>query len=126
MDLDIATLLMVDGITTGAVYVLLAIGMVLIFTVTRVIFVPFGDIAVFTALTLSALEARQAPGTVALVAVLAVVATVMEVAALARHGKARAVPTALALYLVLPLAVSGVVWAASGTESQSLRMRVRV
>ena len=63
MDLDIATLLAVDGITTGAVYVLLAIGMVLIFTVTRVIFVPFGDIAAFAALTLSALESKHAPGT---------------------------------------------------------------
>ncbi|BCM81658.1 branched-chain amino acid ABC transporter permease [Methylobacterium indicum] len=116
MDLDIATLLMVDGITTGAVYVLLAIGMVLIFTVTRVIFVPFGDIAVYAALTLSALEAKRAPGTAGLVAVVAVVATLMEVSSLLRHGKARAVPRALLFYLVLPLAVSGIVWAASGTD----------
>ena len=116
MELDIATLLAVDGITTGAVYVLLAIGMVLIFTVTRVIFVPFGDIAAFSALTLSALEGKRTPGTAGLVAILGVVAAAMEVATLLRHGKARAVPRALGFYLLLPLAVSGVVWAASGTQ----------
>lgn len=116
MDLDIATLLAVDGIATGAVYVLLAIGMVLIFTVTRVIFVPFGDIAAFTALTLSALEGKKAPGTAGLVAILAVLATAMEVTTLLRHGKGRAVPKALGFYLVLPLAVAGTVWAAAGTE----------
>ncbi len=114
MDLDIATLLAVDGITTGAVYVLLAIGMVLIFTVTRVIFVPFGDIAAFTALTLSALEAKKVPGTAGLVVILAVLAAAMEVVGLLRQGKARAVPRALSFYLVLPLVVSGVVWAAAG------------
>ena len=53
---DIAAILAVDGIANGAIYVLVAIGLVLIFTVTRVIFVPFGDIAAFAALTLAALE----------------------------------------------------------------------
>ena len=115
MDLEIATLLAIDGVATGAVYVLLAIGMVLIFTVTRVIFVPFGDIAAFTALTLSALESRRAPGTAGLVAILALVACAMEVAHLVRRGKMRAVPQAVALYLALPVAVSAVVWIASGT-----------
>jgi branched-chain amino acid transport system permease protein len=116
VDLDIATLLAVDGVTTGAVYVLLAIGMVLIFTVTRVIFVPFGDIAAFAALTLSALEQKRAPGTALLVAILAVAATAIEVFSLLRHGKAKAVPRALGFYLALPLAVSAILWAVSGMD----------
>ena len=62
MTADIAAILAIDGIATGAVYALVAIGTVLIFTVTRVIFIPFGDIAAFTALTLAALDARQLPG----------------------------------------------------------------
>jgi branched-chain amino acid transport system permease protein len=61
MTADIAAILAIDGIATGAVYALVAIGTVLIFTVTRVIFIPFGDIAAFTALTLAALDARQLP-----------------------------------------------------------------
>ena len=59
MTADIAAILAIDGIATGAVYALVAIGTVLIFTVTRVIFIPFGDIAAFTALTLAALDARS-------------------------------------------------------------------
>jgi len=41
---EIALLLAQDGISTGAIYVLVALGLVLIFLVTRVIFVPFGDV----------------------------------------------------------------------------------
>lgn len=123
MDFDIAALLAIDGVATGAIYVLLAIGMVLIFTVTRVIFVPFGDIAAFSALTLSALEAQRAPGTIKLVAVLAVLAAAAETVALLRRGRAGAVPAALVGYLAVPLAIAGLVWAASG---QAWPMPVRI
>jgi branched-chain amino acid transport system permease protein len=109
---DIAAILAIDGISTGAVYALVAIGTVLIFTVTRVIFIPFGDIAAFTALTLAALDAKQLPGTVGLVVVLACMACVMEVASLVYAGELRAVPKAVLGYLVLPLVAVGVVWLA--------------
>lgn len=110
MTADIAAILAIDGIATGAVYALVAIGTVLIFTVTRVIFIPFGDIAAFTALTLAALDAKQLPGTVGLVVVLACMASAMEVVSLARAGELRAVPKAVLGYLVLPLMVVGIVW----------------
>jgi branched-chain amino acid transport system permease protein len=110
MTADIAAILAIDGIATGAVYALVAIGTVLIFTVTRVIFIPFGDIAAFTALTLAALDARQLPGTVGLVVVLACMACLMEVVALARAGALRAVPQAVLGYLVLPLVIVAIVW----------------
>ena len=48
---EIALLLAQDGISTGAIYVLVALGIVLIFLVTRVIFVPFGDVVGYSALT---------------------------------------------------------------------------
>ena len=51
MNGEIAAILAMDGIASGAIYVLIGLGLVLIFAVTRVIFVPFGDIAAFTALT---------------------------------------------------------------------------
>ena len=75
MSSDIAAILAIDGIASGAIYVLIAIGFVLIFAVTRVIFVPFGDISAFTALTLAALETQRLPGTMGLVAMLAAMAT---------------------------------------------------
>ena len=43
MTVEIALLLAQDGVANGAIYVLVALGTVLIFAVTRVIFVPFGD-----------------------------------------------------------------------------------
>lgn len=111
---DIAAILALDGIATGAIYVLIALGFVLIFAVTRVIFVPFGDIAAFTALTLAALEMQKLPGTVGLVAALAVLATLMELYSIARAGSYERVPRALFFYLALPLAAAGLVWATSG------------
>ena len=45
MNGEIAAILAMDGIASGAIYVLIGLGLVLIFAVTRVIFVPFGDIA---------------------------------------------------------------------------------
>ena len=69
---DIALILGIDGIATGSIYVLVGLGLVLIFSVTRVVFVPFGDIVAFSALTLASLQLGRMPGTVYLVATLAV------------------------------------------------------
>jgi branched-chain amino acid transport system permease protein len=59
---EIALLLVQDGISTGAIYVLVALGLVLIFLVTRVIFVPFGDVVGYAALTLAAAKSNVCPG----------------------------------------------------------------
>jgi branched-chain amino acid transport system permease protein len=116
MTSDIAAILAIDGIATGAVYALVAIGTVLIFTVTRVIYIPFGDIAAFTALTLAALDAKRFPGTGALVVVLACLATLIEIISLARAGELRLLPRALSFHLVLPLAVVGAAWLVMRTD----------
>ena len=42
MDVQIALFLTQDGVTNGAIYALLALTLVLAFTVTRVIFIPQG------------------------------------------------------------------------------------
>ncbi|WP_102224758.1 branched-chain amino acid ABC transporter permease [Acidimangrovimonas sediminis] len=114
MTAQIAAFLTVDGVTTGSIYVLIALGFVLIFAVTRVIFVPFGDIAAFTALTLSALQTKHLPGTVGLVAALAALATLLEVIRLARARRPGQIPRALLFYLVLPLIPAAAVWATAG------------
>jgi branched-chain amino acid transport system permease protein len=116
MDLDIATILTIDGIASGAIYVLIGIGFVLIFTVTRVIFVPFGDIAAFTALTLASLETRHVPGTIGLVAGLAVIATAMDLVAKLKAGEAKLVPKSLLFYLLLPLLPVAIVWMTAETQ----------
>jgi len=63
MDASIAAILALDGVTTGAVYALLAISLVLAFTVTRVIYIPAGEFVAFGALTMAALQAGRTPPT---------------------------------------------------------------
>jgi branched-chain amino acid transport system permease protein len=103
MDLDIALLLAIDGVATGAIYVLIALGIVLIFSVTRVIFVPFGDIAAMSALTLAMMQIGRMPGAVWVVGGLALCALLLEVIDLVRRGNFAGLPKAVALYGVLPM-----------------------
>lgn len=116
MNADIAAILATDGLATGAIYVLLALGFVLIFTVTRVVFVPFGDLAAFTALTLAALETGHLPGTVAMVAALAGLATLIELVSILRAQDFTRIPRALLFYLVLPMIPAVVLWLSAGTQ----------
>lgn len=64
MNFDIALLLAQDGIVNGAIYALLALSTVLVFQITRVIFIPSGTFVAFAALTLAALQAGKCPATV--------------------------------------------------------------
>ncbi len=124
MDFTIASILAIGGISTGAIYVLIAIGTVLIFTVTRVVFIPFGDIAAFSALSLAALENDKLPGTAGLVVVLAALATLLEVVHLWRDRRAYQIPRALLFYLALPLALVGLVWLAQPLYQAGMAVRI--
>jgi len=113
MDLTIAALLAQDGITNGAIYALLALAIVLVFAVTRVIFVPAGEFVAYGALTLAALQLGKPPGTVGLLAGLAIATGVVEVWGAARRGAWRDLPRRLALHVAAPLAIAGIVYAAA-------------
>jgi branched-chain amino acid transport system permease protein len=110
---DIAFILAIDGLANGAVYLLAGLGLVLVFSVTRVVFVPFGDIAAFSALTLAAFETGRMPPTIALVATLAALATATEVASLVRRGETARVPRALLLWGAAPLVPCALAWLAA-------------
>ena len=43
MDLTIFTMLAQDGVVNGAIYVLLAVVLVLVYAVTRIVFLPQGE-----------------------------------------------------------------------------------
>ncbi|HEY3845759.1 MAG TPA: branched-chain amino acid ABC transporter permease [Acetobacteraceae bacterium] len=101
MDWFVFLALLQDGITTGAIYLLLAIGLLIVFSVTRVIFVPQGDLLAFGTLTVAALQSGHLPGTLWLldgVSVLALVASLF-------HGWRAAWRGALA-WGVYPLVVT--------------------
>ena len=61
MDLPIFALLAQDGITNGAIYVLLALALVLVFAVTRVILIPSGEFVAYGTLTLAGLQLGDRP-----------------------------------------------------------------
>jgi branched-chain amino acid transport system permease protein len=71
MDFSIAGILALDGLINGAIYALLALATVLLFAVTRVIFIPQGEFVAFGALTLALLQLNKVPGTVWFLLVLA-------------------------------------------------------
>ncbi|MCA0240797.1 MAG: branched-chain amino acid ABC transporter permease [Proteobacteria bacterium] len=114
MSWDIALILGVDGLATGAVYLLAGLGLVLIFSVTRVVFVPFGDVAAFAALSLAALEGGQRPATIGLVLTLAALALLAEVVALARRGEWARLPRAFFWWGLLPALPCLAAWALAG------------
>jgi branched-chain amino acid transport system permease protein len=78
MDFTIAAILGLDGLTNGAIYALVALALVLVFSVTRIIFIPQGEFVAFGALTLAALQLGQVPGTVWLLVMLAVAGAVLD------------------------------------------------
>ena len=59
MNAQIALILGQDGITNGAIYALLALSILLVFTVTRVLFIPQGEFVAFGALTMASLQAGK-------------------------------------------------------------------
>ena len=74
MDLSIAAFLTQDGVTNGAIYALLALALVLVFAVTRIIWIPSGEFVTYGTLTLAGLQLGKPPGTMGLLIGVAVVA----------------------------------------------------
>ena len=111
---EVALILGIDGLANGAVYLLAGLGLVLIFSVTRVVFVPFGDVAAFAALSLAAFETGRLPATVWLVATLAVLALAVEIRSLVVRGEARRIPRAVLGWGVLPALPCFAAWAIAG------------
>ena len=110
MTWDVALILGIDGLANGSVYLLAGLGLVLIFSVTRVVFVPFGDIAAFAALSLAAFETGRVPATIGMVAALAALAVVIEVTRLVRRGELARIPKAVLFWGVLPLLPCLLAW----------------
>ncbi|CAN5721237.1 branched-chain amino acid ABC transporter permease [soil metagenome] len=120
MDLDIAAILSIDGLANGSVYLLAGIGLVMVFCVTRVVFMPFGDIAAFAALSMAALEAGRVPASVWLVMTLAVAAAACEGWHLYERGRLHAAPRAVAAWLVLPAIPCLLAWLVAGKTGSPL------
>jgi branched-chain amino acid transport system permease protein len=107
MDLQIALLLGQEGIVNGAIYALLALALVLVFTVTRVIFIPQGEFVAFGALTLACFQAGSRPGTLWLLLGGGALVTVVEL--VSGRGRLRRWRDVLGWNVAYPLLVAALV-----------------
>ena len=87
MDGTIASILMLDGVTNGAIYALLALALVLVFAVTRVVFIPQGEYVAFGALTLAGLQLGKTPLTIHFLIAMALLAALLDLVEAWREKK---------------------------------------
>lgn len=103
MDTSILAFLTQDGLTTGAIYALVALALVLVFSVTRTILVCQGDFVTYSALTLATLQMGLVPGTVWLLMGCSIAACLLDCGCALKHQQWRQIPGLLVRYLSLPL-----------------------
>ena len=127
MDGQIALLLAQDGLVNGAVYALMALALVLVFSVTRVIFIPQGEFVAFGALSMAMLQAGKTPATLWLLLALAAVVLVVEVW---RHKRGAAVDwnSALLWCVFMPLVACALLllWRPTGLAAQAFSTLVLI
>lgn len=110
MDLQIALLLGQDGITNGAIYALLSLALVLVFAVTRVIFIPQGEFVAFGALTLASFQVGKTPGTLWLLIGAGIVVALIDLTVALRSGSPRKIPRIIGWNLVYPALAAAAVF----------------
>jgi branched-chain amino acid transport system permease protein len=120
LDFSIAAILMQDGVTSGAIYALLALALVLVFSVTRVIFIPQGELVAYGALTMAALQTNKLPPTVYLLLALGVLAFAQQVINTVRGAQRTAsikrdLTIGAAKFVLLPATVAATVHAFADT-----------
>src|SRR3546814_716539 len=105
MDTTIVLILLQDGVMNGAIYALLGLALVLVFVVTRVIFIPQGEFVAFGALTLAFMVNGRIPGTVNLLLIIGALVFAVEVLAALRSGNWKGMAKTFSWSLLLPIAL---------------------
>ena len=116
MDSQILLLLGQDGVTNGAIYALLALALVLVFSATRIIFIPQGEFVAYGALTLAGLQAGQVPGTLWLLLALGAGVAVLDGVRLVGDRRFTALPRLVLLRVGLPLLLAALLRAAPAAQ----------
>ncbi|NBA94267.1 branched-chain amino acid ABC transporter permease [Pseudomonas sp. R5(2019)] len=109
MNFQIAMLLGQDGITNGAIYALLALSILLVFTVTRILLIPQGEFVTYGALTMASIQAGQPTALVWLVLALTVIDCLLDLIGAARSSHAWRFPKKILLKLGYAVALVALV-----------------
>ncbi|NDW05902.1 branched-chain amino acid ABC transporter permease [Jiella pacifica] len=110
----IGALLAQDGLTNGAIYALIALALVMVFSVTRIIFIPQGEIVTYSSLSLASLQQGTAPGSIWLIVALGLLAAGLEGFGYLRGDRSTSRLRAMAAYGLVPLAVAALTFATAG------------
>jgi len=110
LNAEIALFLIQDGLTNGAIYALLALALVLVFAVTRVIFIPQGEFVVYGALTLASLQLGKLPGTAWLLLGAGLAVALIELVQALRQRAPQRVPSIILNYIVVPAGLLWLTW----------------
>jgi branched-chain amino acid transport system permease protein len=89
-----------------------SLALVLVFTVTRIVWIPCGEFVAWGTLTLASLQLGKAPGVVQLLVGLAIIAGIMEIWQCVKRGEPGRLPRRLAVWTGAPLVVALLVWLA--------------
>lgn len=87
MDLQIALMLIQDGVVNGAIYALMALALVLVFSVTRIIFIPQGEFVAYAALAMAALQTQKEPALLWMLLAMSALCLVVEAVRQARGAE---------------------------------------
>ena len=120
MNSTVALYLLQDGIANGAVYALLSLATVLVFSVTRIIFLPQGEFVSFAALTFVFLQEGHLPGTVPLLGILIIATVAVEVVNGLRARNLRATLQDIVRLCALPGLVAAIAVLIAGSKSPLL------
>ena len=123
MDMSIALILSQDGITNGAIYALLALALVLVFAVTRVIFIQQGEFVAYGALTLAMMQSGVLPATVWMLVAMGALVMVLDGGLALKAGQGRRAASVAGWNLGYPLALAAVV---GGLAVKELPLAVQV
>jgi branched-subunit amino acid ABC-type transport system permease component len=125
MNLAIALWLSQDAVTNGAIYALIALALVAVYTVTRIILVPQGEFISYAALSLATLQAGKVPGTVYLLVGAGLAVAVLDGLALLRRNALARLPGVLVWNVILPLIIAAAAWW-SASRPNDLLLQVAV
>ncbi len=103
MDLTIFLFLLQDGLTNGAIYALLGLALVLVFSVTRVILIPQGEFVAFGGLAFALLATGKVPTLIYVSLGISLVALALDLWRLRTHWQAARVLRAVGWRLTLPI-----------------------
>jgi branched-chain amino acid transport system permease protein len=110
MDLLTGAILLQDGLTNGAIYLLLGLCLVLVFSVTRVLFLPQGEFVTFGALGFALLLKGELPGTVWLLLVIGALAAIRDLIAADAPRRLKVARRTLVTNILVPAGIVLLAW----------------